>query len=273
MNDRPTHVRTYFAIAFGVTWVTWLFVAFAPKMNVAIPPSLLFPILVFGSFGPFFGAFLSKWLDGGLPATIEFASRAIRVNIGLPFALGALFLLPALGAAATAIYGAMSGHPFAFAISAGHIPMLFVMLFFLGGSFGEEFGWAYATDSLIARYRPVVAIGILGLIWSLWHLPLFFIAGTSQSHTSFLVFVVAVVSMRFMYAWAYLGSRKSILATLLFHTTGNLTYNLYVLVNVNGPDQRCFLIFALLAAATAGVLATTSPIYRSRYPGVAKPFQ
>lgn len=261
--NRTGNLRAYFAIAFIITWATWFFVAFAPKLHVTVPQNLFFPVMVVGSFGPFFAAFFLKWREGGLSNVLTFASRALRFRIGLPYLLGALFLLPLIGAAATGIYSMVGGPPFAFAMAFSHLPQLFIMLFFLGGSVGEEFGWAYATDIMIARWRPLLAVLLLGTIWSVWHLPLFFIAGTSQSHLPFAAFFVGVVSMRVMYAWAYVGSRKSILATLLFHTTGNVTFNLYALVNYSGTDQRCFIAFAALSLAAAAMIAARSRFYRS----------
>jgi len=225
---------------------------------------MFFPILVVGSFGPFLAAFSLKLREGGLRAAGEFAGRALRFRIGLPYLLCALLLLPLIGAAATEFNAMLGGPHFALAVPIGQIPSLFVLMFFLGGSVGEEFGWAYATDVMLARWRPIVAIVALGLIWSCWHIPLFFIAGTSQSHLPFWMFMIAVASMRIMYAWAYQGTKKSILTTLLFHTSGNMAFNLFMLVSYKGTDQRLFLIFALLSFAAAVAIAIKAPFYRNK---------
>lgn len=53
-------------------------------------------------------------------------------------------------------------------------------LFF--GPAPEELGWrGYALDGLQARMNALFASLILGVVWSLWHLPLFFIKGTWQA--------------------------------------------------------------------------------------------
>ena len=103
-------LRAYFSIAFSITWATWFFVAFAPQLHIAIPTSMFFPILVVWSFGPFIASFSLKLREGGLRAAGEFAGRALRFQIGLPYLLCALVLLPLIGAAATELYAMIGGH-------------------------------------------------------------------------------------------------------------------------------------------------------------------
>jgi membrane protease YdiL (CAAX protease family) len=46
---------------------------------------------------------------------------------------------------------------------------------------GEEIGWrGFALPHLLTRSGPWIASFILGTLWALWHLPLFFIAAIPQ---------------------------------------------------------------------------------------------
>lgn len=247
----------YLTICFAFSWCIWLFPVLASKGAIHLPQGAMFWILVLGSFGPFVAAFVTLGIQGGWPAIKSFALRAVQFRIGLKYLLAAVFLVPLVGLAAALLHAAQGGPPFAFALSLAHLPMLYVMLFFLGGSCGEEFGWAYAIDAFQERMNTLPAAVLVGAIWGCWHLPLFFIAGLTQSFIPFWIFLVFTIAQRIIYTWGYEGSRKSILTTLLFHTSSNLAFNLYILVDTVHGDERGFTDFALLMALAAGVIALT----------------
>jgi len=59
-----------------------------------------------------------------------------------------------------------------FSFSVGAVPTLLVLL---PAACFEELGWrGYAVESLNDKYNYFVATSIFGVLWSLWHLPMFF---------------------------------------------------------------------------------------------------
>ena len=49
------------------------------------------------------------------------------------------------------------------------------------GPLSEEIGWrGYALERLQTRWNALTSSLIVGLVWALWHLPLFMMVGTSQ---------------------------------------------------------------------------------------------
>ncbi len=78
--------------------------------------------------------------------------------------------------------------------------MLLLPLLILG-PLSEELGWGYALDRLQTRWDALTSSLILGVIWSLWHLPLFYIVGTSQYlyDTSFLRFMLGTTTISILY--------------------------------------------------------------------------
>jgi membrane protease YdiL (CAAX protease family) len=264
MLDMRNRTVIYFAIAFLVTWCLWLIPVLATRGVLAVSPAVRIGCLFAGSFGPFIGAFVNVYFEGGWQAVLAFAARSLRFRIPPVVLAAALLLVPMAGFIAALLHAHETGQAFAFATTISALPMLFVMLFFIGGSVNEEFGWAYAIDGMQQKWGLLPATLLLGVIWGFWHLPLFFIAGMSQSFMPFWAFLILTVSLRTLYVWAYESSGKSILATLVFHTAANMAFNLYTLIDHTPKnDQSTFVYFAFLTAACATVVALSARCYRS----------
>jgi membrane protease YdiL (CAAX protease family) len=92
----------------------------------------------------------------------------------------------------------------------------------LGGPLGEEFGWrGFALPAMQDRLGWRAAGLGLGLVWGVWHLPLFFIDGTAQAHIPPVLFLLSVVAMSIVFAWLANRSAGSVVAALVFHTAIN----------------------------------------------------
>jgi membrane protease YdiL (CAAX protease family) len=106
--------------------------------------------------------------------------RIWRVGIGWWFfgllALGLMFI------AGTALYALFSGSPLNLKLAQPlymFVP-LFIMKFVLDAGLGEELGWrGFLLPRLQARYNALVSSLIVGVVWGLWHLPLFMLEGQS----------------------------------------------------------------------------------------------
>ncbi|HJT25097.1 MAG TPA: CPBP family intramembrane glutamic endopeptidase, partial [bacterium] len=105
----------------------------------------------------------------------------------------------------------------------------FLMFMLLFGPLPEELGWrGYALDRLRVRYGSFKAGLILGLLWGLWHLPLFFLKGAYQSTlgvgtVGFFLFFAAIVPLSVVMTWVYDVTKRSILSAVLLHFSVNVT--------------------------------------------------
>lgn len=92
------------------------------------------------------------------------------------------------------------------------------------GLFGEEPGWrGFALPRLQARFGPVVASAVLGLVHGLWHLPAFFVQGAlgPYSPPRFTAFVLAGIAGTLVYTWIYNHAGGGILLLTVTHAASN----------------------------------------------------
>jgi len=89
----------------------------------------------------------------------------------------------------------------------------------------EEAGWTYILQPALDRkYGFVLSSVSFGVIWLLWHIPLFFIPGTNhyEGLIDFWMFAVQLIAFRFFYGAIYKISGKGrVFMCVLFHTMFN----------------------------------------------------
>jgi uncharacterized protein len=139
------------------------------------------------------------------------------------------------------------------------LPTLLFWLVF--GPLPEEPGWrGYALNGLQAKHTALVSSLIIGTVWALWHLPLFFIAGTWQADVivlgsqRFWLYIISIFFEAFIYTWIVNHTRRSILAAVVFHFITNSFGQLFAL----SPRAEVF-NFILLALTVALVVFIGGP--------------
>lgn len=92
------------------------------------------------------------------------------------------------------------------------------------GPLGEEFGWrGYALPRMLERWPPLMAGTILGLIWTLWHVPAFLFSGIVLSPIGDLGwYALGTVALSLLMTWLHVHERSSLLvAGLIPHAAIN----------------------------------------------------
>ncbi|MER7010687.1 CPBP family intramembrane glutamic endopeptidase [Saccharopolyspora sp. NPDC000359] len=221
----------FLAVTFATAWASW---------GVAIAlgqPAMSFPTVIpylLGAFGPMIGAIAVR--------VRRAARRQPAPEHTVRFPLTGLLWLPVLlvVAAGTVVGGALLGQqlggpvvslPAALTLlemSGGPIAFAAVML--VVGPLSEEFGWRGTMHPrLRAKMGRLLAGLLLGVVWSVWHLPLFFVAGTVQNafglfSFSGLTYLVSVIPMAVLAAYGY--ERAGVLGAVIVHFGTNATMSL-----------------------------------------------
>jgi len=245
----------YFAIAFGWTWLCWITAA-ALGLTVEAPAGGM--LMLAGLLGPMIGGIVcTRRL--GKEAWREYGRRIVDVKrIGGRFYAVIALIVPLLFVATVGLDRLLGGtggvwEEGARQIAASPLSIIpFALTIFLIGPM-EEFGWrGFALDWLQERSNALTASLVLGVAWSLWHLPLFFVPGTYQNDLglgtpSFWLFVVGIVPLNVAFTWVYNNTNRSILGAMLLHFMVNFTGQLWAFT----PRAELFSILLWGAIAVA----------------------
>ena len=123
-----------------------------------------------------------------------------------------------------------------------------------------------------AKKYDVVWIGFmqglgLGLVWGVWHLPLFFIDGTAQAHVPPALFLLGVVAMSVVFAWLVNRTAGSVVAALLFHTAINFWPSVVPVLPTESSYRAYAFVVATLVLLAVVALLTSGPMVAQSSPG------
>lgn len=107
------------------------------------------------------------------------------------------------------------------------------LLMFLTGPVGEEFGWrGFLLPKLLEKFTPYTASVVLGIIWGLWHYPVYFAGIFSSFYTGF-VFFVHMIFMSIIMTIIFLNTRGNLLIAMIYHWLVNGLQFAFMLAFVN----------------------------------------
>lgn len=135
----------------------------------------------------------------------------------------------------------------------GNPPTYFLLLFplmILGGGL-EEVGWrGYLQPLLEKKFSFVLTSLFIGIIWGLWHLPLWFVQSANQSDMNFLSFFVYCISFSFILGLLYQITRSTI-ACVLLHAWGNTLQGMFTMKYLTQPlTIRVSIIWSFVMLST-----------------------
>lgn len=219
---RRRQAAAFFLTTLSLSWGWWA-VAAVLAGGGGISRGLLIP----GGFGPPIAAVLvmrasgynvRSWLARGLRWHV--APWWYLIAIGLPIVL-------VLGGVGLAL--AVAGGPITPAVVLDRLPLFALSLALaavLGGG-QEEFGWrGFALPRLQEAYGALTASLTVGIVWAVWHVPLFLLGAPRNQTGNVLLYGVLVVALSVLLTWCYNSTGGSILLAMLLHGAVNASGNL-----------------------------------------------
>lgn len=183
----------------------------------AVGPVWAIILFIIGGFVPSITGIILTAVFEGKKQAKQLLKKAFQVRIG--FKWFAVISLTAVYFAVSwiIIYSAL-GENFNYSKFLTLLPTILPL--FILGPLSEEYGWrGFALKRLLKMVNPNIASLAIGLVWSLWHLPLFYTVGTNQyeHNLSFLTFVISVTSSCFIYTYIYIKTNQNLFTAVFFH--------------------------------------------------------
>jgi membrane protease YdiL (CAAX protease family) len=127
----------------------------------------------------------------------------------------------------------------------------------LGGPLFEEPGWrGFALPRLEARFGPLRASMLLALLWTGWHLPLFFYPGWITA--PLWIYVLIMIGVTFLLTFGTNLARFAVITPIAMHATFNTASRFLTGLFAGTAGPRIHipfeLVLALCGLATAAVL-------------------
>ena len=265
MERRETFPYRFFVVTFLWSWVLCLPLVLAGFNLIPFGKELVgratMPLFLLAAFGPAVGAFYSLRTLKGKGAIRRYLRGFLDLRFGWK-----VWILPIVvsGASTCAawklpeLWGAP--HLDLRLPSVWFFPLYVLIMIFLAGG-QEELGWrGYILDPLEERLGPWLGNLVLGVVWAVWHLPLFLIPGNGQAFIPFVAFMLFTTGCSWFFSWVRQTSGKRALSGIYAHGLVNVFGSIFptVVMTVGTPQIRYWIWASLTFAIGLAAMAIRS---------------
>jgi uncharacterized protein len=260
----------FFALTFAATWICWVAAAALSAAGAAgapVPAALGGGVFLLGVFAPGLVAVALTERGEGRAATRTLLGRVFQWRVRARWYVFAIAYIPAIELSAALAHRLAAGTWPRF----GQTPWFAMAAALLVSTWvpaGEEVGWrGYALPRLSVRFGVAAGSVVLGIVWALWHLPLFFVLRGDTLGQSFPLYLLQVTAISVAAAWVYWRTGGSLLLVMLLHAAANNTRDI-VISAVPGATNPWALSTSLPAWLTVGLLWIPAAYFLVRMRGI-----
>jgi membrane protease YdiL (CAAX protease family) len=240
----------FFVATYFITWLCWI-----PLINLGE----IEWVRMLGGFGPTLSALMLTLLMRSRADLRRLLERLKRWRVGIHYYLFSVFATAVLVIAAISLYFFLGGGPLEFNDPSQWYLIIVVFFYVLLFSvLGEEIGWrGFALPRLQRRMSALGSSLVLGFIWGLWHLPLFFVPGNFHQMIPVSLFLLQSLAISVVYTWLYNSTEGSLLIVNMFHAASNTTLGILPVLpmDTGGDILPLQTLVALLWIVAIGIVS------------------
>jgi membrane protease YdiL (CAAX protease family) len=259
----------FFVITF--LW-SWLFIGIAiliSRLNLGdfslMESGVGIVIIIFGACGPAIGAIISIYTIEGKDSLKIFLKSFLSLKFGWKTWIS-IFLFFGISSFTAWILPEFFGENRieTYLPSVYIFPIYILMMVFLGGG-QEEIGWrGYIMPHLEKKFGLIIGGFVLGIIWAIWHLPLWFVSGSPQIYMNFFGFMLGCIGYSYIFSWIIKKSNNHLLSGLFAHGVANAFAALFPWSPIKeGSNLIRFWMYNIIIL-TIGIIMVIIGTYKSR---------
>ncbi|PWH12685.1 MAG: CPBP family intramembrane metalloprotease [Anaerolineae bacterium] len=214
----------FYILAFSISWLGWIPIVIGSHGVAPFDSPYFQFLLILPAVGPGLAAVLVTQVTGGWTGVNTLFRPLFQWRAGLRW-----YLVAVCGPLVLLLVGRIVSNLLGFSATQPEYPQgnllpvaISALVMSLFSNPWEEVGWrGFALPHLQKRYTAWAATLIVGVLWGVWHVPLFFWVGNPMSEYPFLPWFVSTVAGAFLYTWLYNSTRGNLLLVTLFHVALN----------------------------------------------------
>lgn len=212
-------LRNFLIITFAITGLAWGLLAILTKLSIVFFAHPIGTILhILGGFGPTIASLLVLEEKLTFKSAVKFVFRYKRKTMSYFWILVAM-AIAVIGFSSMEMNSELPWYL---------IPIVFLQAVFIYGG-AEELGWRGIMQPILEnKFKFPVATVITGTVWGIWHIPLWFVEGSSQQNMAFPFFLILGVIFSFFLAALY-KKTQCVFACNVFHGLINTLLSVFVI--------------------------------------------
>ena len=209
----------FFALTFAISWgLGGLFLALRTELEPIFGPlGPHNPVFYVAAYAPTLSALILASVLGGSAGVKSLVGSLVR-PFRIIWLVVAVLLIPAIALALDLLLPIFGD--FHWPVTTRSILVSLPLVLFSTwqafqntGPLGEELGWrGYALPRLLMKWNALTASILLGSVWTLWHVPAFFLAGVmGQSFSDFGWWALDTFAFTIVITWLFLRADGNVL--------------------------------------------------------------